>query len=63
MQLRRRPLTAAEFVAPLSKIDPIYKEEEEAYTVSELCVPLSSDCACVHTSMYILFPLGIIMMP
>ena len=28
-QFRRRPLTAAEFVPPLSKIDPIYKEEED----------------------------------
>ena len=33
LQLHRRPLTAAEFIAPLSKIDPIYKEEEEAYKV------------------------------
>ncbi len=32
-QLRKRPLSAVEFVAPLSKIDPIYKEEEEAYKV------------------------------
>lgn len=34
MQLRKRPLTAAEFVFALSKIDPIYKEEEEAFKVS-----------------------------
>ena len=33
-QFRRRPLTAAEFVPPLSKIDPIYKEEEDTYRVS-----------------------------
>ncbi len=32
-QLRRRPLTAAEFIPFLSKIDPIYKEEEESYKV------------------------------
>ena len=32
-QLRRRPLMAAEFIPYLSKIDPIYKEEEEAYKV------------------------------
>ncbi len=34
-QLRRKPLTAAEFVGPLSKIDPIYKEEEEAFKVRD----------------------------
>jgi len=33
VQFCRRPLTAAEFIAPLSKIDPIYKEEEEVYKV------------------------------
>ena len=32
-QLRRRPLTAAEFIPALSKMDPIYQEEEEAYKV------------------------------
>ena len=34
LQFRRRPLTAAEFIPPLSKIDPIYKEEEDTYKVS-----------------------------
>ncbi|EDV25409.1 uncharacterized protein TRIADDRAFT_24164, partial [Trichoplax adhaerens] len=29
-QLAKRPLTATEFVAPLARLDPIYKEEEEA---------------------------------
>ena len=33
MQLRRKPLTASEFLAPLSKIDPIYAEEEEQFKV------------------------------
>jgi len=33
VQFRRRPLTAVEFIASLSKIDLIYKEEEEAYKV------------------------------
>ena len=33
LQLRKRHLAAAEFVTPLAKIDPIYKEEEEAYKV------------------------------
>ena len=32
-QLRRRPITTAEFIPFLSKIDPIYKEEEESYKV------------------------------
>lgn len=32
-----RPLTAAEFVAPLAKIDPIFQEEEEALKVQCIC--------------------------
>ncbi|XP_053177680.1 dynein regulatory complex protein 11 [Scomber japonicus] len=30
LQQAKRPLTAAEFVAPLAKIDPVFQEEEEA---------------------------------
>uniref|UniRef100_A0A3Q0RT95 IQ motif containing with AAA domain 1 like n=1 Tax=Amphilophus citrinellus TaxID=61819 RepID=A0A3Q0RT95_AMPCI len=30
----KRPLTAAEFVTPLSKIDPVFQEEEEALKVN-----------------------------
>ncbi|XP_035508639.1 dynein regulatory complex protein 11 [Morone saxatilis] len=30
LQQTNRPLTAAEFVAPLAKIDPVFQEEEEA---------------------------------
>ena len=33
VQLTKKPLAALEFVAPLAKIDPIYKEEEEAFKV------------------------------
>ena len=33
IQLNKKPLTAVEFVAPLAKIEPIYKEEEEAFKV------------------------------
>ena len=32
-QLHKRPLVASELIAPLSKIDPIYHEEEEEYKV------------------------------
>ena len=32
-QLSKKPLAAVEFVAPLARIDPIYKEEEEAFKV------------------------------
>jgi hypothetical protein len=32
-QLSKRPLTAVEFIAPLARIDPIYKEEEESFKV------------------------------
>ncbi|KAL1023124.1 hypothetical protein UPYG_G00036680 [Umbra pygmaea] len=30
-QLAKRPLTAAEFVAPLAKINPVFRDEEEAF--------------------------------
>lgn len=33
LQQARKPLTATEFVAPLSKIEPVFKEEEEALKV------------------------------
>lgn len=32
-QLATKPLTAAEFVAPLAKIDPIFQQEEESFKV------------------------------
>ena len=35
-QLHRKPLTALEFVTPLARIDPIYKEEEEQFKVNIL---------------------------
>ena len=34
-QLSKKPLQAIEFVAPLARIDPVYKEEEEAFKVGE----------------------------
>uniref|UniRef100_A0A1X7TTD8 Uncharacterized protein n=1 Tax=Amphimedon queenslandica TaxID=400682 RepID=A0A1X7TTD8_AMPQE len=30
-RIQQRPLTTAEFIPFLTKIDPIYREEEEAY--------------------------------
>lgn len=33
LQQANRPLTAAEFVAPLAKIDPVFQEEEESLKV------------------------------
>uniref|UniRef100_A0A8D0E7B9 IQ motif containing with AAA domain 1 n=1 Tax=Salvator merianae TaxID=96440 RepID=A0A8D0E7B9_SALMN len=33
MQLKRKPLTAAEFLTCLAKQDPVYKEEEETFKV------------------------------
>jgi len=33
-QLSKRPLQAVEFIAPLARMDPIYKEEEESFKVS-----------------------------
>ena len=38
LQLSKKPLTAAEFIPPLAKIDPIYKEEEEAFKVPDLSI-------------------------
>ena len=32
--LNKKPLVAAEFIAPLARIDPVYTEEEEALKVS-----------------------------
>ncbi len=32
--LAKKPLQSVEFVAPLARIDPIYKEEEEAFKVN-----------------------------
>lgn len=31
--LSKKPLTSVEFIAPLARIDPIYKEEEESFKV------------------------------
>lgn len=31
--LSKKPLQSVEFIAPLARIDPIYKEEEEAFKV------------------------------
>ncbi|ELU03195.1 hypothetical protein CAPTEDRAFT_153643 [Capitella teleta] len=30
-QLAKKPLVAAEFIAPLARLDPVYKEEEESF--------------------------------
>ena len=35
-QLSKRPLQAVEFIAPLARIDPIYKEEEESFKVNQI---------------------------
>ena len=42
LQLSKRPLTSVEFVAPLARIDPIYKEEEEAFKVIQIIPAISS---------------------
>ena len=39
-QLVKKPLTASEFIPPLAKIDPIYKEEEEAFKTWYTKTPL-----------------------
>ena len=33
-QLAKRPLASIEFIAPLARLDPIYKEEEEMFKVN-----------------------------
>ena len=35
-QLAKRPLIGIEFIAPLARLDPIYKEEEEMFKVEHL---------------------------
>lgn len=35
-QQTKRPLTAVEFIPPLARLDPVYKEEEEAFKVGFL---------------------------
>ncbi|MBN3307280.1 DRC11 protein, partial [Amia calva] len=35
-QLSRKPLSAQEFIAPLARLDPVYKEEEETFKVRPL---------------------------
>ena len=40
LQLSKKPLVASEFIAMLSKLDPIYKEEEEAFKVEPFSVLL-----------------------
>jgi len=39
-QLSKKPLVASEFIAMLSKLDPIYKEEEEAFKIWYAKTPL-----------------------
>lgn len=39
-QLAKRPLVASEFIPPLARIDPIYKEEEEAFKTWYAKTPL-----------------------
>ena len=53
-QLHKRPLVASELIAPLSKIDPIYHEEEEEYKVQVGRYLLQSYFPllyCIHVEM------------
>ena len=40
-QLGKKPLASIEFVAPLARLDPIYKEEEEMFKVNRSPLPSS----------------------
>ncbi|XP_015281875.1 PREDICTED: IQ and AAA domain-containing protein 1-like [Gekko japonicus] len=40
MQLIKKPLTAAEFLSPLARQDPVYKEEEETFKAWYAKTPL-----------------------
>lgn len=42
--LSKKPLQGVEFLSSLAKIDPIYKEEEEAYKVGDW----ASELACAN---------------
>ena len=56
--LSKKPLQSVEFIAPLARIDPIYKEEEEAFKVLYVIVwlwdnwvlNLSLDSFCIFTN-------------
>ena len=39
-QLPKKPLQSVEFIAPLARMDPVYKEEEEAFKVNIGLYPL-----------------------
>ena len=51
-QLSKRPLLAVEFVAPLARIDPIYKEEEEAFKVRDKSARVRIASRCGKTWSY-----------
>lgn len=44
-QLAKRPLTAAEFITPLAKIDPVFQDEEEALKVK------TQPCICLEITI------------
>lgn len=44
-QLAKRPLTAAEFITPLAKIDPVFQDEEEALKVK------TQPCSCLKKDL------------
>ena len=45
-QLSKKPLTSVEFVTHLARMDPVYKEEEEAFKVC-----MASSIFCVHSKL------------
>lgn len=43
-QLTKRPLSAAEFVLPLARIDPVFQDEEEALKVTQRPDKIHTSC-------------------
>lgn len=61
-QQTKRPLTAVEFIPPLARQDPVYKEEEEAYKVFFCCCFLLILSGEVHVlnPVYIMFVFSVL---
>jgi hypothetical protein len=53
--LVKKPLSAPEFVPPLAKIDPIYKEEEEAFKVLSIKAYSQDFHVCRQKFPFLLF--------
>jgi hypothetical protein len=49
-QLTKKPLVSAEFIAPLARLDPVYKEEEESFKACPS--PALTQSLCYSTRVF-----------